>query len=111
MVELSDYTILLAEDDEELRKSFVELLREEGSGVIEARDGKELYEKAREYEGDLSRLVILVDTDMPEMCGDGACRKSSKEERFMRVMIIGMSGDSSNEEYWRGGWSMADIYL
>jgi len=102
MVELSDYTILLAEDHEALRKGFVRLLMREGCKVIEAGNGKELYEKAREYEGDLSKLVILADTEMPEMCGDEACRKLLREERFARVIMIGMSGDSSNERCWRG---------
>ncbi|MFG0286315.1 MAG: sigma-54-dependent transcriptional regulator [Phycisphaerales bacterium JB039] len=58
-------TILVAEDEQLLRSSLAELLREEGYMVLEAANGVEAYEMAVERPVDL----VLTDIRMPEMDG------------------------------------------
>lgn len=58
-------TILLAEDEEMLRKSLAQLLGEEGYDVVQACDGQEGYELALARPFDL----VLTDIRMPRMDG------------------------------------------
>ncbi len=102
MIKSEDYTVLMAEDSEGYRDPFSRLLKSEGFGVIEALNGEELYEKAKSYEDNISKLVILSDTDMPLMMGDEACEKLLEEEKFRRVIMIGMSDNPRNEYAWEG---------
>ena len=105
MINPQEYTILLAEDNVLLRRRLIRQLRQltdKEFSVLIAFDGKWLYEKARDYKDDLSKLVILADTEMSELNGDEACRKLLEDERFRRVIMIGMSEASENEQYWKG---------
>jgi len=107
MINPQDYTVLVAEDDDYLRKIFIQQLEEKGFSTLVATEGRELYEKAKSFPREnLEYLVIVSDTDMP--CGDGdvMCRQLLQEEMFKKVIILGMSGDSHNEEYWEniGVW-------
>lgn len=58
-------TILLVEDEEELREIFAHRLSDDGFKVIEAVDGLEALEKSREHHPDL----IISDILMPNMNG------------------------------------------
>ncbi len=106
MVNFEDYFILLAEDNNNLRERFRELLSNKGFKVEALEDGLKLYERCVKYvldNEDLDRLVIISDTDMPLLCGDETCERLLKEfDEFNRVMIIGMSDNSANENYWKG---------
>lgn len=107
MINPSDYTIILAEDDKNLRFEFKHQLRSKGFKVIEATNGLELYSYAKGLK-DLSSLIIISDTDMPEMQGDEACEQLLKDfPEYKRKIIIGMSDNPNNEEYWEniGIWN------
>ena len=65
-------TILVAEDDHDLRGIFGELLREAGYGVLEARDGGHTVALARTHEPALS--LILLDWSLPDLRGDQVVR-------------------------------------
>ena len=85
-------TILLAEDDENLRKRFKILLENKGFQVFEAKDGEELFNTALNFFYHLDDLVILSDTDMPRMDGYVACQKLiEKFPEYKRAVMIGMS--------------------
>lgn len=102
MVNPKEYTILLAEDNDILRFEFKCQLKSRGFSVVEAINGKELYEKGKELRN-LDNLVIVSDTEMPEIQGDDACESLLKEfPEYKKRIIIGMSDNSSNEEYWKG---------
>ncbi len=92
----------MAEDREEYRGPFSRLLKKEGFEVLEAWNGEELYGDAMNYKGDLSKFVILSDTDMPGLMGDEACEKLLKEDRSRKVIVIGMSDNPRNESAWEG---------
>ena len=60
-------TILLAEDNHEVRKAATEVLTEAGYRVIEASDGEEAISKFVQYEDDIQMLI--VDVIMPRKNG------------------------------------------
>jgi len=62
-----DEVILLAEDDEALRKVGSRQLRQAGYMVIEAADGKDALEKARRHQGPID--LLFTDVVMPVMGG------------------------------------------
>ncbi len=100
--EFEGFTLILAEDDDKIRKSLFLLLEIEFK-VIPVVDGYQLYLAAKNYTGKLEKLIIVSDTDMPELQGDLACKRLLKEdEKYKKVIMIGMSMESDNEKYWKG---------
>ncbi len=97
-----EYTLILAEDDDELRSKLFFSLIKEGFNVIQVANGYQLYLVASDYAGDLSKLIIISDTDMPELKGDKACERLLKNEEYKKSIMIGMSAEAENEEYWKG---------
>ena len=60
-------TILLVEDEAELRKVVAECLRESGHQVLEACDGQHGLQMAEQYRGNID--LLLTDVLMPRMDG------------------------------------------
>ena len=109
MINHQDFHILLAEDDVNLNSQFFNQLKEKGFHIFPIYDGFQLYQvgsmkNVRENEN----LVIVSDTDMPQMDGDEACKKLLQKfpDEYKRKIIIGMSDNTQNEEYWKdiGVW-------
>jgi len=92
--------VLLAEDLVDLREAYNQSLEKAGFNVTAVEDGDELYSALKKNRFE----VILSDSDMPLMNGHEACRKaiSDKILNDRETLIIGMSGDSDNQKYWRG---------
>ncbi len=68
-----EITVLIAEDEENIRKLVANYLSREGYRVIQAEDGQQAVEQFEKL-GDTISLVIL-DIMMPHMDGYEACRK------------------------------------
>src|ERR1700689_2749270 len=66
-------SVLVADDDEDMRALIAETLRRDGHHVGEARDGVDLLERLRESLDDPSRRAVVVVTDvlMPNLSGLG----------------------------------------
>ena len=60
-------TVLLVEDQENVRKLAATILKKYGYRVLDARDGAEAYLVAREYPGEIH--LLLTDVVMPGMNG------------------------------------------
>ena len=69
-------TILLTEDEEEVRKLMKLVLEEAGYKVIEAVDGKEAMEKFRENKDSIN--LLLLDVIMPKINGKGVYEEAKK---------------------------------
>jgi CheY-like chemotaxis protein len=77
-------TILIVDDEPNIREVLWSLLTEEGYLLDSAENGYDGYEKARKLIPDL----ILLDVTMPVMDGFEACRKIRTEPPLAQVPII-----------------------
>lgn len=103
MINPKDYLVILAEDNRGLREVFTELLLEKCFSVDACANGQELLERLLGFSGDFSKVVVVSDTNMPNMEGDEACRTAlERVPGYRRTIIFGMSDDSGNERYWKG---------
>jgi two-component system cell cycle sensor histidine kinase/response regulator CckA len=66
-------TILLAEDDDAVRRFVILILKEHGFQVLQAKDGKEALKIAAAYDGPIH--VLLADVMMPELDGPSLARQ------------------------------------
>ena len=81
-------SILLVEDDDQIRQFVRTLLSNDGYHVIEARTGTEGLRKAEEADGGID--LLLSDMLLPELSGyDVACRLS---ELYPEIRIVLMTG-------------------
>ena len=80
-------TVLVAEDDTDIRLMMVMLLRMKGYKTAEARDGQETLEVAQELRPDL----ILVDLQLPRLNGFGVARFVRQHETLRHVPIVVVS--------------------
>ncbi|OGW65544.1 MAG: hypothetical protein A2222_02675, partial [Nitrospirae bacterium RIFOXYA2_FULL_44_9] len=78
-------TILLAEDEEEVRKLMRLALEEAGYKVIEAVDGKEAIEKFRENKDSIG--LLLLDVIMPKMNGKGVYEEARKIKPGIKALF------------------------
>lgn len=88
-------TILIAEDEDDLREMYTMALKSRGYEVVQAINGIEalaaLEEKASEIK------LILLDVVMPGMDGFEALGKIKKDERFNKIPVL-VSTNLDNDE-------------
>ena len=84
------YKLLIADDEEMIRRLIVKYAEYEGHTVVEAADGMQAVELCRKEQFDL----VICDIMMPELDGFSACREIRK---FSAVPIIMLS--ARGEEY------------
>ena len=80
-----EITVLIAEDEENIRKLVASYLTREGYRVIQAKDGQEAVEYFEDL-GDSVSLVVL-DIMMPRMDGYEVCRKIRELSDVPVVML------------------------
>ena len=112
-------TILIAEDEQNMRQTLVDAFRREGFNVLEAKNGKEGLDKALGEHPDL----ILLDIVMPEMDGMTMLKKLREDERGRDIPIIMLTNFSDVEkvtnalesgvyEYLvKSDWKIEDVVL
>jgi PAS domain S-box-containing protein len=83
-------TILVAEDEENVRQYVTELLIRRGFKVLQAANGKDALELARSYSGDIH--LLLTDAVMPQMSGPSLAQQFA--ELRPGVPVLFMSGYS-----------------
>jgi CheY-like chemotaxis protein len=86
-------TILVAEDQPDLRWMICQFLQELGYSVLEAKDGGDAVGLAEHYEGTID--VLLTDVVMPHLRGPEVARRLSASRPDMRVIF--MSGYTEGE--------------
>jgi len=79
-------TVLLVEDNEDLRELIEEILRDEGYDVLTARDGKVGLDVSREHAGKID--VLLSDVVMPNMLGPDLAEQMRAENPGLRVLFM-----------------------
>src|ERR1700687_3667364 len=82
-------TILVVDDDPQIRRVMRATLTAQGYTIVEARDGAEALEKLRSERPDL----ILLDMNMPVLDGLQACREIRSVSDVPIVMLTVRSGE------------------
>jgi two-component system cell cycle sensor histidine kinase/response regulator CckA len=81
-------TILVVEDEEEVRKLTARILRKQGYNVLEASQGKEAFSLCEEQEGPIHLMV--TDVVMPEMPGAELAKRFT--QFYPEIKVLYMSG-------------------
>ncbi len=81
---ISNYKVLYAEDEKEIRKVYVDIFKNYFKEVIEASNGSEAYKKYIEYNPDL----LILDINMPILNGLDLAKKVRKENKDIKIIIL-----------------------
>jgi len=100
-------TILVIEDNTEMRENISSILKLEKYHVIEAIDGKQGIDMARKHHPDL----ILCDIMMPELDGYGVLHLLSKNADTEDIPFIYLTAKAEKEDFRKGMNMGADDYL
>jgi CheY-like chemotaxis protein len=84
-------TVLVVDDDADIRETMTILLEAEGYRALPAADGREALEQlhARDDVG-----LILVDLRMPRLSGTDFVKALRADPRLARIPVVVMSGDN-----------------
>lgn len=82
-------TILIADDDENVRYALVKLLRKAGYEVVEARNGKEATKLLKKSMPQL----LITDIVMPEQDGMGLFNKARELNPHLPVLVMSGGGN------------------
>jgi len=82
------HTILVVDDEADVRAFLSAVLQKRGYRVVTAEDGKQAYGIAEDEQPDL----IVLDLQMPNQTGTDFYRRLKKNERLNKVPIIIVSG-------------------
>ena len=82
-------TVLVIDDDREVRESLRTLLQLDGYKVKTARDGQHALEQLR---GGLRPCIILLDLMMPAMDGQHFRAEQLRDPRFAHIPVVVLSG-------------------
>ncbi|MGK7876837.1 MAG: response regulator transcription factor [Xenococcaceae cyanobacterium] len=99
--------VLVVEDSVAQRQMILDLLKDSGLKVEEARDGIEALEQIQKFSPDL----VVLDIVMPRMNGYEVCRRLKADPKTKNVPVVMCS--SKGEEFDRY-WGMkqgADAYI
>ena len=99
-------TIMIADDEERIRKIVADFLKKEGYSVIEAEDGDETYRLFEQNKNGID--LIILDIMMPGINGWEVCRKIRESSN---VPIIMLSARSEEFDELTGYESGADDYV
>jgi DNA-binding response OmpR family regulator len=91
-------TLLLIDDDFDLRASFGLILRRNGYHVLEADSGAAGLEIAQLHQPDL----ILVDVNIPDMNGYEVCKRLKANAQLRDIPVIFISGLDQTEDKVKG---------
>jgi len=90
-------SVLVADDDEDMRSLIAETLRGDGHHVGEARDGVDLLDRLKEALDDPSRrpLVVVTDVLMPNLSGLGVLAALRRSRWQVPVILMTALDDES----------------
>jgi DNA-binding response OmpR family regulator len=91
-------TILVAEDERDIRELIAFSLRFGGFEVEEATNGMEAVEKARKLRPDL----IIMDVRMPKKTGYEACQELKEADETRHIPIVFLSAKGQEAEIKQG---------
>ncbi|HEX2049108.1 MAG TPA: response regulator [Actinomycetota bacterium] len=99
--------VLIADDDAAVRAVVRTTLGDEAYEIVEACDGDEALQLAREHVPD----VVLLDVMMPRRSGLDVCRALKADPRTSRIVVVMLTGKSLHDERDAGVDVGADAYF
>ena len=99
-------TILVADDNDDLRELMIIRLKEFGFSVLAAKNGLEAVQLAKSAHP----LVILMDMNMPELDGWEACCQIKRDPLVRSIPIIALTAYSLPGDEARANASGCDGY-
>jgi putative two-component system response regulator len=100
-------TVLVVDDDEQVRSLLKRLLQIEGLDVVTASDGEMALRLFRDVQPDL----VLLDVMMPDLNGFEVCRRLKDDPETMLTPIVLVTGLDSVEDRVRGIEAGTDDFL
>ncbi len=88
-------TILIADDEQSIRKIIGKYGGREGHEVLEAEDGLEAVQICKDHDVDL----VIMDVMMPEMDGFSACKEIRRLRSDMPLIILSARGEEYDRIY------------
>lgn len=104
---MKQYKILIADDNENIRKALSRLFEDEGYDLFLAKDGAEAIRKVRELFPD----VLFLDVMMPEINGYDVCRTIKNDPVLKKTYVIMLTAKGQVAEQERGQEVGADEYI
>ena len=101
------WSVLVVDDEPEIRNLFHLMLDFSGFRVFEAEDGIDALAKVEEIRPD----VIILDVMMPNMDGLEACRALRRKPLTTKIPIVMVSGKTRVEDEEAGMAAGATLYL
>jgi len=86
-------SVLVVEDDRDLRDAVAEILEEEGFAVAGAADGREALDALRGA-GAAEFCLVLLDMRMPVMTGIEFRREQLRDPRIAEVPVVAFTADA-----------------
>jgi two-component system cell cycle response regulator DivK len=90
---MASKTILIVDDDRDVRFVLGAILNYDGYHVVEAMDGAEAVETARRLVPDL----VIMDVHMPKMDGLRAAEALRSDERTRAIPVLALTGELLDE--------------
>jgi DNA-binding response OmpR family regulator len=87
------HRILIVEDSDDVRDSYVRWFEKEGFEVTQARDGEQAWSLSRRHRPD----VVLLDVELPGMDGYTLAGKWRADPQMARVPVVVLSGRRGDE--------------
>jgi DNA-binding response OmpR family regulator len=100
-------TILVADDEDDVRELVSYRLTRSGYGVVEAVDGEQALQLARDRLPDLAVLDVM----MPKLDGYELTTKMRSDDRLQRIPVILLTARAQETDVSRGFEVGADDYL
>lgn len=98
-------TILVVEDDDELRNFLKKVLADNNYKVAEAADGSEAFEAVEKYFPDL----VLLDFGLPKVSGETVCARIKKDHP--EIIVIALTEKTQSSDVVHGLQIGADDYI
>ena len=100
-------TVLVAEDDEDIRALVVYRLERSGYRVVQAQDGEEALRLAAEHQPDLAILDVM----MPKLDGYEVTRRLRSDDATSRLPVILLTARTQEADVSEGFAAGADDYI
>jgi CheY-like chemotaxis protein len=100
-------TILVADDDEDNLTITSTILEYSGYAVLQARDGAEALDMAREHAPDL----ILLDVSLPRVNGWSICTELKNDPAMANIIVVMLTAHALQEDHVRARQVGSDGFL